>query len=85
MKVEENRMGEMRVGLKLKDMYAIKHGLQKQLAIKENDLMVMKGTTIWEENIEQYERLKKDVAHERRLVEDFELYIKFFKEKNHIK
>jgi len=66
-------------------MFAIKHGLQMQLVIKENDLRVMEGTTIWEENLEKYKQLKKDVAHEKKLVKDFELYIKQFKEKNNIK
>ena len=66
-------------------MFAIKHGLEMQLVIKENDLMVMEGTPIWKENIEKYKQLKKDVAHEKKLVKDFELYIKQFKEKNNIK
>jgi hypothetical protein len=66
-------------------MYAIKHGLEKQLCCKENDLRVMEGTTIWEENIEAYERLKKDVEHERALINRFESEIRDFREKNNIK
>ncbi|KEH90602.1 hypothetical protein [Clostridium botulinum] len=78
-------MSKKTVSLSLVEMFAIKHGLQMQLVIKENDLRVMEGTTIWEENLEKYKKLKKDVAHEKKLVKDFELYIKQFKEKNNIK
>ncbi|WP_039241191.1 hypothetical protein [Clostridium botulinum] len=78
-------MSKKTVNLSLIEMFAIKHGLKMQLVIKENDLMVMEGTTIWEENIEKYKQLKKDVEQQKKLVKDFELYIKEFKEKNNIK
>ncbi|MCD3211013.1 MULTISPECIES: hypothetical protein [Clostridium] len=78
-------MSKKTVNLSLIEMFAIKHGLEMQLVIKENDLMVMEGTPIWKENIEKYKQLKKDITHEKKLVKDFELYIKEFKEKNNIK
>lgn len=78
-------MSKKTVNLSLIEMFAIKHGLEMQLVIKENDLMVMEGTPIWKENIEKYKQLKKDIKHEKKLVKDFELYIKEFKEKNNIK
>jgi hypothetical protein len=78
-------MSKQSIRLTLVEMYAIKHGLEKQLCCKENDLRVMEGTTIWEENIEAYERLKKDVEHERALINRFESEIRDFREKNNIK
>lgn len=78
-------MSKKTVNLSLIEMFAIKHGLEMQLVIKENDLMVMEGTPIWKENIEKYKQLKKDIPREKKLVKDFELYIKEFKEKNNIK
>nr|KEH84718.1 hypothetical protein Z965_p0022 [Clostridium novyi A str. BKT29909] len=79
------KVSKKTVNLSLIEMFAIKHGLEMQLVIKENDLMVMEGTPIWKENIEKYKQLKKDITHEKKLVKDFELYIKEFKEKNNIK
>ncbi|MBE6067742.1 MAG: hypothetical protein E7211_08630 [Clostridium lundense] len=78
-------MSKQAINLTLVEMYAVKHGLQMQLRCKENDLRAMEGTTIWEENIEAYERLKKDVGHERELVKRFECEIRTFREKNNIK
>ncbi|MCH5138923.1 hypothetical protein JMF89_17295 [Clostridiaceae bacterium UIB06] len=78
-------MSKHNISLTLVEMYAIKRGLQRQLKIKQSRLEQMEAATIWEENIEEYEKLKKDVEHEEALIKRFESEIRDFRKKNNIK
>lgn len=78
-------MSKQTIHLTLVEMYAVKHGLQMQLRHKENELKDMQARTIWEENMDRYEKLQKDIPHEEALIIRFESEIRNFKEKYKIK
>lgn len=78
-------MSKQAIYLTLVEMYAVKHALQMQLQAKENELRAMEKRTIWEENMDRYEKLQKDIPHEEALVIRFEDKIRDFKEKYNLK
>lgn len=61
------------------EMFAIKHALESQLKRKEERVQVLESTTLHENNIDFYIKLKKDVDHEKDLIGIFEEQIKICK------
>lgn len=73
------------MNLKYKDMYAIKHALKERLEGKEITLFLDGVTSDNNLTPDEVAKLKKDIDHEKRLIEKFETAISDFKAKNKIK
>lgn len=85
-------MSKQTIKLTLVEMYAIKHALKRQLTCKEKTIAGMESLDLSKNSKEYtelyknvYEKLKKDVGHERVLVKMFENEIRDFRDKNNIK
>jgi len=75
-----------RIGLTLVEMYAIKHALQKQVAVKSKRLESIVDSDDWdEESITESNLLIKDIEHERALISRFETNILEYKACKNIK
>ena len=81
-------MSYIGVDLKYKDMYAIKHALKEKYNRENGELekLCTESNLGWDyEEQAKFNRLEKDIAHEKRLIEKFETEIANFKAKNKIK
>lgn len=77
-------MGKHKVGLRLKDMYAIKHALQIQIRIKKGKVENISDTS--ENGCEiEVSKLTKDIKHEEWLLQSITNEIEEFKLNNSIK
>lgn len=77
-------MGKHKVGLRLKDMYAIKHALQIQIRIKKRKVEDLSDTS--ENGCEiEVNKLTKDIKHEEWLLQSITNEIEEFKLNNSIK
>jgi hypothetical protein len=61
------------------EMFAVKHALESQLKRKEERVQALESTTLHENNIDYYIKLKKDVDHEKELICRLEEQIKICK------
>lgn len=77
-------MGKHKVGLRLKDMYAIKHALQIQIRIKKGKVEDLSDTSENGCKIE-VNKLTKDIKHEEWLLQSITNEIEEFKLNNSIK
>ena len=70
------------MNLKYKDMYAIKHALKVSVKAKESIQSLIKITNDNNLTPDEIVRLRKDIEHEKRLIEKVETAISDFRIKN---
>lgn len=84
-------MSKHKIGLRLKDMYAIKHALQSQIKIKKGKVEELSKINTLDDSCKEkcYEfemdRLKKDINHEEWLLQSITNEIEEYKANNSIK
>lgn len=84
-------MGKHKVGLRLKDMYAIKHALQIKIRVKKGRVEDLSKINTIDDSCKEkcYEfemdRLKKDINHEEWLLQSITNEIEEFNANNSIK
>ncbi|MCM0648656.1 hypothetical protein NBE98_09745 [Clostridium swellfunianum] len=69
-------MGKSTLELTTVEMFALKHALQSQVRYKQDKIKTLESTTLHDDNIDFYIRLKKDVEHEKELTDRLEAGIK---------
>ena len=78
-------MSKWRVDLKLKDLYAIKHCLQRDIENKNTELFIDRVVSTFNLTPEQLNLIKKDIGHENLILENITNEIKDFKFYKNIK
>lgn len=84
-------MSKHKIGLRLKDMYAIKHALQSQIRVKQEKIYELSKITNIEETCREncvdfnIKRLHKDIQHEEWLLQSITNEIEEYKANNSIK
>lgn len=78
-------MSYIGIDLKYKDMCAIKHALKRSFDLKSATVFIDKLGSSDNLTSDKIIQLEKDIAHEKRLIEQFETAIAYFKTKNKIK
>ncbi|MBU5424984.1 hypothetical protein KQI41_01060 [Tissierella pigra] len=73
-------MSKCNIRLKLKDLYAIKHAIEKTLSDKKHNQLANSLTEKYNLSDEELKQLSKDIEHEEKLLKQIKEKIDSFEE-----